>query len=74
LNKVKINIGPAGPTRDRARTSEAKDCSQNGNALRPYLDIGMIERSWFFSETTLDRELYFIWGLKNEIFFFAAPF
>jgi hypothetical protein len=37
----------------RARTSEAKDCRQNANALRPYLDIGMIERSWLFSETTL---------------------
>jgi hypothetical protein len=35
------------------RTSEAKDCSQNANALRPYLNIGMIERSWLFSETTL---------------------
>jgi hypothetical protein len=23
------------------------------NALRPYLDIGMIERCWLFSETTL---------------------
>jgi hypothetical protein len=37
----------------RSSTSEAKDCSQNANALRPYLDIGMIERSWLFSEITL---------------------
>jgi hypothetical protein len=34
-------------------TSEVKDFSQNANALRPYLDIGMIERIWLFSEIAL---------------------
>jgi hypothetical protein len=36
-----------------ARISEGKDCSQNATALRPYLDIGMIERSWHYSQTTI---------------------
>jgi hypothetical protein len=51
--KVPAKIELLVVVRDRSRTSEAKDCSQNANALRPYLDIGMIERSWLFSEMTL---------------------
>jgi hypothetical protein len=28
-----------------ARTSEAKDCSQNANLHRPLMDMGMLEKS-----------------------------